>query len=182
MSEFTAIIHLKPYVARHLQNLYGDPVNLSPNRDLHRFFVDCLKRGDPEHTNKTPKQLDTPVKIKISEYEFYHYGWEISLTDVLALNNRVENDIKLMLRLWIGNYKIYGFPISKAIKDFQRIFDFPEDVFPYETIKKDDYRNGIKLEKDLMDEFLQKIQKTLAKNFEDFVPRSGQQILKNQKP
>lgn len=181
MSEFTTEIHLKPYVVRHLQNLYGDPVNLSKNKDLHRFFIECLKRGDPEHTNKKPSQMSTPCKMRISEYEFYHYGWEISLADALSINNRVENDIKLILRLFIGNYKIYGFPTSKAIKDFQRIFHLPEDVFPYETIKKDDYRNGIKLEKSLMDEFLAKIQKTLAKNFETFVPCSGQQIIKNLK-
>lgn len=180
-NQFTTEIFVKPYVARHLQNLYGDPVDLSYHRELHRMMVDGLKKGSAVGSAQESGQLTTPVRIRISEYEFYHYGWEIPPREALALNNRIENEIKLMVRMFISNYLVYGFTITKAIRNFQRLFDLPEDVFPYETIKKDFYRNGYKFDENIMDELLMKIHKTLAKNVETLVPRLGHHILKNLK-
>lgn len=61
------------------------------------------------------------------------------------------------------NYAL-GTPINKSIERFQKRFKFDEDVWRYDAIKKDFYRNGQVEIVDFENEIFMKIEKIIMRN------------------
>lgn len=144
-SDFTIGLQLKPYVHQYLVNNFGNPVNLyGPGSiNLKIALIEILKKRSTRYEKRTKlSYLTKETRFVISKNDFYRYGWEVTKTDMIKFNNRVEALVKFYARNYIGFDKSLGIPISKSIRNFQDEFDFPEDVWPYDTIKKDFDRNG----------------------------------------
>ena len=82
------------------------------------------------------------VEVVISEHDFYRYGWELTKTNIVAFGKYYEDRAKMLMRNVVGVNHGLGIPINKSIERFQERFKFDEDVWRYEAIKKDFYRNG----------------------------------------
>jgi hypothetical protein len=146
-NDFTVGIYLKSYVSKHLTNLFGDPVNLyhesGRGRELRYLMLDSLRKPCYKYEKRIHNHsFEVETRFVISNNDFYHYGWYISKTDMLRMNSRVEAKIKLAMRNFIAFQQSYGISISDSIKSFRDYYNFDEDCFPYETIKKDFYRNN----------------------------------------
>jgi len=158
----TATISVKPYVKHFLVLNYGSPVNLSQNPDLYSLFRNCLKRQwktrDRVYKYKCniAETYSKTIEIIISKDDFYRYGWELTVTDMVSFGIKVENQAKQFMRSIVSAYEI-AMTQKKAILMFQEKFGFSEDVWSYESIKKDYYRSKASYRASVYDIMAQKI-------------------------
>jgi hypothetical protein len=167
---FTVGIALKPYVHRYLVNAYGYPVNLyNPDvRWLRQIMIECLRKPEFRFDKRILANFhNEETRFVISNNDFYRYGWIISKTDMLKFNARIESEIKFLSRTFISIEKCFGVPISTAIRNFQIRYDFTEDDFPYETIKKDLNRNGDYIKFDEMQSLIQNYRNILLEQLSE---------------
>ena len=143
--EFTIGLFLKPYVHKYLVNNFGDPVNLydPEGAELKGSLIGLLKKPSTRYDKRVKLTFQTQeTRFLISKSDFYRYGWEITNTDMIKFNNKVEALVKFYSRCYIAFDKSLGIPISKSIRSFQKEFGFSEDLWSYDAIKKDFDRNG----------------------------------------
>jgi hypothetical protein len=165
--KFSVTVPVKPYVKRFLEINYGSPVDFSLNAEAHKFFRNLLHRPDTSSDRKYSDHICNYtefVEVSISEHDFYRYGWELTKTNIVAFGQYFEDHTKLMMRNIVGVHIGLGMPINKSIIKFQNRFLFDEDTWPYQTIKKDFYRNGRVEIIDFDQEIFNKIQKLILRN------------------
>lgn len=154
--DFTIGLFLKPYVHQYLVNKFGNPVNLydSQGGDLKNFLIGLLKKPSAKYEKRIKlRYLTHETRIVISKSDFYRYGWEITKTDMIKFNNWVESQIKFYARCYISFDKSLGIPISRSIRNFQDEFEISEDLWSYDSIKKDFDRHGAYIEFDKISVF-----------------------------
>lgn len=180
MSEFTVTIPVKPYVKQYLINNCGDPVDLSNLPDLKLYLRRLLKKPSDRWNSRYTNELKTyneNINIIISEDDFYRYGYELTKTDIIAFSREVELKAKCVMRTMVGILVGLGLPVNKSISRFQERYNFNEDNWSYQTIKKDFYRNG---EKEIIDfdyEIFNKIEKLILVNLYNKGTISHKQLL-----
>ena len=165
--KFTVSIPVKPYVNRYLEINYGGPIDFTSDPSSNKFFQDLLRKPDSSRDRQYPDTIFTyteVVLVLISEHDFYRYGWELTKTDIVAFGKRFEEQAKILMRSMIGVYHGLGLPVFKCIYKFQNRFQFDEDVWKYEAIKKDFYRNGYKEQIDFDNEIFNKIEGIVLRN------------------
>lgn len=78
-----------------------------------------------------------PVKVAVSEYDFYHYGWEVSPLQEVRFSRLVRNFI---IDECLRNVAIlrarYDMPISQAITYYSIFFGMEEEQVKFETLRK----------------------------------------------
>ena len=170
-NKFTLSISVKPYVKRYLEINYGSPLDLASNPASHEKFTYLLKNPnsyqDCKISNYVSYYTET-VDVMISEHDFYRYGWELTKTNTVAFNVYFERQVKMFMRLIVGTQIGLGMSINKSITYFQKKFSFPEDVWPYDSIYKDFYRNGYSEIVDFDNEIFNKFHKIIMRNLSDF--------------
>ena len=167
---FTVSIPVKPYVKRFLEINYGLPVDFSSSPECLKFFQNLLRRPNYARDKQYPDTFyayTETVEVVISQDDFYRYGWELSKTNVVAFGKRYETRAKVKMRSLVGFYIAMGLPINKGIEKFQDRFRFEEEIWHYEAIKKDFYRNGQVEVVDFNNEIYKKIEKIVLCNLYD---------------
>lgn len=88
-----------------------------------------------------------PVKVGITEYDFYHYGWEVNMTQEIRLSRMVRNIIcdEILRNAAIMRAR-YGISLSRAIKTFMVFYNVTEDDVRFETLRKRYRREYMRLE------------------------------------
>jgi hypothetical protein len=162
---FTISIPVKPYIKRFADLNFGAPADLSGDKELHKFVLRSLKKPDTryEYRYKEKSYTDT-IEVLISEDYFYRYGWELSKTDMVTFCSLLENRAKTMMRTVVGIYKAVGLPQYIAINKFQEKFNFTEDVWSFDSIKKDFYRNAPQEKINFDSEIFVKIDRLILEN------------------
>lgn len=175
------VIPCKPYVRQFLIQNFGDPVNFySQSTPYTYLFRSSLHLpDDPEgkasaRRGKRPKPninpcfansyLDVPVEFVISEHDFYRYGWEMLPIHITALNTIFEQAAKLFMRTSITIDTAISGSLATSIRRFQDRYGYPDDIWNYQSIKKDLDRNTIRSELEFDTEIYDKIQKILMHN------------------
>lgn len=170
MANITIEIPCKTYVKAYLENNCGDPVDLKLLPDLHALFIRNLRynkheaRREQKHAIDSMCNYKSAVLIKVPENIFYRYGWELSKGGLLEFNKEAETKIKFMMRYYVAFNRSLGIPVSTCIRDFQEKYDFPEAVWPYESIKKDFDRHGQFIRPDIMSQMKDEINKIFLSN------------------
>lgn len=175
------MIPCKPYVKQFLIQNFGYPVNLytvaNPYTYLFRTYLHLpddpegkaqLKRGKrpkpkvkPSFTNS---ELDVPVEFVISVHDFYRYGWEMEPIHVTALNTIFEQAAKLFMRTSITIDTAISGSQATSIRRFQDRYGYPDEIWNFQSIKKDLDRNTVRQEIGFDTEIYDKIQKILMHN------------------
>lgn len=170
---FEVVIKVSGYAKQYLINNCGNPVDLSQLPDLNKIFVQKLRKPLFRHESLNMASNTEYVCIVISEDTFRRYGWELTKTDQMDFNNIVERRVKFIMRNFVASKSAIGQPIAKVIRDFQEKFNFPEEVWSYEAIKKDLFRHTeIKRNPDI-ESFIQSFDRKLYKMFVDNLSDSG---------
>lgn len=165
--KFVVTIPVKPYVKKFIEINYGLPADFTDDPLTNKFFVELLRKPNTLYDNKYPDEICTysnEVEVLISEDYFYRYGWELTKTNVVAFGRRFEDRAKMMMRNIIGVYHAVGLPFKISITKFQDRFGFDEDIWNYQSIKKDFYRNGQVEVVDFDNEIFRKIEKIILVN------------------
>ena len=92
---------------------------------------------------KGPKRLPdkysnfVPVRIGISEYDFYHYGWEVSPMQEIRFSRLVRNIvIDECLRSVALLRASFSVPLSQAINAYTIYYNIADEDIHYETLRK----------------------------------------------
>ncbi len=163
---FHVSIPVKSYVKRFLELNYGDPVFFHPDREDYSVLRECLK-DSRRYDSKYDDVLCTysnNVTVLLTEYDFYHFGWDMTRTNVIKFGVHFETKVKTLMRSMVGIYHGLGLPINVSINKFQDRFFFDENVWQYQSIKKDFYRNGTTSKIDFDGEIFNKVEKIVVKN------------------
>ena len=164
---FTVQVPIKPYVKRFIEMNYGNPVNFSCFPEEHKFFTSMLyspNRARDLHIKDAFRYYPDVLEIPISEHDFYSYGWELSKTDVIVFGKYFENRAKFFMRSFVSIYQSLGFPFLASIRRFQEIFNFSEEDWNLDAIKKDFYRHGSLEKVDFDQEIYNKIETLILRN------------------
>lgn len=168
--KFTVQVPVKPYVKKFIESNYGSPVSFASHQEENYFFLQLLKqpciRRDVQ-TNDLLNPYTEILEIFISEDDFYRYGWELTKTNILIFGKFFEHRAKFFMRNIVGIYYGLGLPIYKSIKKFQTTFEFDEDAWKYDSIKKDFYRHGNTRNIDFDNEIFHKIENIILDNLYD---------------
>lgn len=152
---YTVAVRVKPYVKKFLEHKFGNPVCFPADGISHgahyynmlqRMLVKPSTRYDNDRSgiNYAENNYLVEMRVQVSAYLFYSYGWEITVTDQMAFNSFVEGIIKELLCYCImlsGNYES---KIISGIKNFREITGISEDDFQHDTIKQYLYRVGFR--------------------------------------
>ena len=130
---------------------------------FHHLLKEPSYRRDL-YTNDLLTPYTEILEIFISEDEFYRYGWELSKTNVIVFGKFFETRAKFFMRNIVGVYRGLGLPIFRSIARFQKTFNFDEDAWKYESIKKDFYRHGNTRHIDFDNEIYHKIENIILDN------------------
>ncbi len=144
MNRFTIKIPCKKYVKAYLENNCGCPADLKHLPDLREELRRCLSRK-PEHIEcKNVADYEDTVTVVISDDMFYRYGWEMNKENILDFNRKVESKVKFLMRQYVSlNYSL-GVPVTDCIRNFQNEYGISEMHWPYQSIRKDFYRHGVR--------------------------------------
>jgi hypothetical protein len=64
--------------------------------------------------------------------------------NILDFNHTVELKVKFFMRQYIAINNGLGTPLATCVKEFQNSFGFTEDIWTWDSIRKDFERNGEK--------------------------------------
>lgn len=170
-TNYTIKVKVKPYVKQYLINNCGNPVDLTHLPKLKRIFTRLIQKP-LFHETLDLSDGDCCVNILISEDTFTRHGWELDRKAMMYFNSEVANDLKFVMRNYISAYSAF-YPITTSIKMFQERFNFPEEVWAFDTIKKDIDRNTeVKRSEDVM-AFVKMMDRKINKLFVDNLSEVG---------
>jgi hypothetical protein len=166
-TQFFVNVQCKPYVKRFLEINFGNPADLSYDYTLKNLLRRCLKKPVKKLDKKLgllSTRYTATIQVKISEDEFYRYGWELTKTDTVTFGQEIEERVKFMMRTMVAvNISLTG-SIKMSIFRFQDRYCYGEDIWPYDSIKKEFYRNGCHDQIDFNEEVFNKIEHIILEN------------------
>lgn len=169
---YTIDVRVKPYVRQYLINNCGSPVDLSHLPKLKRAFQKLITRPLLRFESLPIPAGECYVSIVISEDTFYRHGWEISRTGMMDFNSAVEQEIKFVMRNYVASFSVFK-PIATCIRMFQDKFNFPEEVWTFDAIKKDIDRNTEVKRSPEIETFVRMMNVRLNKLFVDNLSAAG---------
>ena len=153
MSKFLVSFPCKPYVKRFLEINYGvseslerdSIIDIAKDKFLYAEFQQKLRnksfRYDVRYSNLALYKYSEEISIKITQDDFYRYGWELSKTDIIYLNSIFEGRCKMLMYSVVGSCLAIGMNLVSSIDYFQDKYLFSEDIWQRESIYKDCQRN-----------------------------------------
>ena len=163
----------KPYVRQFLLHNYGvndpqwpDLITIVKDEFIYQQFRSRLTHASGRYDSRYGdlSRYSTKVQIEIKKDDFYRYGWALTETDTVSLCGIFEARAKSFLCTYLDIHRALGVPLSTAIRNFQDKYDFPEDVWPYDSIRREYSRNGPKESIPMVNEFFNIINKILMVN------------------
>lgn len=104
-----------------------------------------------ERTKVTPDKYAgfVPVKVGITEYDFYHYGWKVNMTQEIRLSRMIRNIIcdEILRNAAIMRAR-YSISLSRAINTFIVFYNLTEGDVRFETLRKRYRREYMRLEEE----------------------------------
>lgn len=92
------------------------------------------------------------VKIAITEFDFYHYGWEVSILQELRFSRIIRH---LLIDSCLRNVAIirsrYNIPLSQAISRYMVYYGIEEEQVRFETLRKIYRRKYLAIEEEYRD-------------------------------
>lgn len=145
MSKFSIILPCKPYTKRFLELNYGNPVDFTKDKTLYPQFRKKLQRQnnryEQRYQNCNFSRYTDSIEVKITRDDFYRNGWELSKTDLVNFNRDIESRTKIFMYVIVSTRMAFGMSLTDSISYFQDAYDFPEEIWPKESITKDCQRN-----------------------------------------
>lgn len=165
----TVDIYVKKYVKTYLEATQGKIIVVEEK--IKEKFLDCLKDKcslrDSIYEDRYP--YEHKITIAVSEYEFYHYGFCMTKTNMVRFSKFVEYEIKQQSRIFGALYKSFGMSYAKGIRVFQKTYRLSEEDFNFECAYKDIQRNGIVIDDNMEDKINEILATISKKNIVQFV-------------
>lgn len=167
MEIYTVEVAVKPYIRAYLENNYGCPADIRKDAEMAELVTMMLREGSTRLDKIISANFKDTVKLRISQDTFFRHGFTFTRTETLKFNTLLEHRIKFFARTYIGYHHALGDTVAKSIRDFQTIFGFSEEVWPYDSIKKDFDRNGSTVERRVIGNLKEELSKIFLEKLSD---------------
>ena len=167
MEIYTVKVAVKPYTKAYLENNYGNPADIRQDPELNDMVTMMLREGSTRLDKIISSNFPATVELRITKDTFFRYGFTLTKTETLKLNSFLEKRIKFLAHIHIAYHQSLGYSVAKCIRDFQETFGFPEDVWGYDSIKKDFDRNGSLVQKRLIGNFRNELSRIFMEMLSD---------------
>lgn len=167
MDIYLVTVAVKPYVKAYLENNYGCPADIRADAELNELVNMMLREGSTRLDKIVTANFSATVDLRITKDAFFRHGFTFTKTETLKFNSLLENRIKFYVRTYIGYHHSLGDSVAKCIRDFQRKFGFPEDVWGYDSIKKDFDRHGSRVQKGMIGNFKEELSNLFLERLSD---------------
>lgn len=139
----TIEIYTKPYVAHFITMKYGDPAQFDQDKNVMQYLDSIIskpcRRHDKYYGNLKGLRYKSPVRILLNEKQYNKCGGRLTKTDSVKFSGFLEGNLKYQTMYIIWFYQ-HLLTFKDSTKLFQKNFNFPEEVWPYESIKKSYYK------------------------------------------
>lgn len=168
-------VAVKPYIKAYLENNFGSPVDIRQEGEIWHLLGVLLSEGAGRKKpgGKMEKVISgnfpEEVRLLVTKDMFFRYGSALGKPEVLRFNTFLEKRIKFFARSFIGYHHSLGMSVASCIRNFQKMFGFSEDVWAYDSIKKDFDRHGWTAGKKAVINF----QREMSKIFLQIMSESG---------
>ncbi|MEG0796798.1 MAG: hypothetical protein RR397_09905 [Odoribacter sp.] len=159
MDIYTVKVAVKPYIKAYLENNFGVPADIRQDPELNDLLIRMLREGSTRLDKILSANMPSTVELRISKDTFFRYGFTLTKTETLQFNSFLEKRIKFFARTYISYHHSLGTSVAKCIRDFQNTFGFPEDIWNYDSIKKDFDRNGSSVHRKMIGNFKSELSK-----------------------
>lgn len=145
---FVVWVNVTPYVRQYLKDNYGvanstypDLVDIRKDSQLNALFTPRLEKRSVRRErdleqNARNSRRSCRVPFLISRDQFFRYGWAFTLTDERAFNLALEIRCKTILLTYLSSlYMLYG-NLATCIQKFYQKFNFNDDIWPTDSIRK----------------------------------------------
>lgn len=170
---FFTDVKVKPYVKQYLVNNCGNPVDLTFLPRFNSLLKQNLMKPMFKGESLPMRQDECYVRIQLSKDTFYRYGWELTKSSQQHFNARIEEELKSLARNYIAMRSGWGFSVASSIRKFQDVFNFPEEVWSYDAIKKDLDRNSEAKKDSSVENFLRSMDKKIHNIFLENMSETG---------
>jgi hypothetical protein len=137
-------IPCKYYIKIYFENNCGIPVDLSIFPVLANQLKSLISLVPLyEKRLSTIYEPETIIILIPEEWNFVN-NYSISYQNMRRFTSILESHLKCIMREHIKEGINFGRSLAASIRDFQEEFCMPEEVWPFESIKKDCDRCGIK--------------------------------------
>ena len=162
--EFYIDIKVKPYVKQYLINCWGDPVAIHKSDRYFNLLKIYLKRPRKNYKPVIHSPGTCLVRVRISEDIFYRNGFVMTLNQMSWFSKYIEQDLKFHMRMFVDTRALIGCTVADSIRQFQDSYNLTEEVWSFESIKKDiDRHTNIKRE-NIVNDFFKKFGDQLVEN------------------
>jgi hypothetical protein len=135
----------KTYVAHYLRSKFGTTCCINRTSAEGKMLFNLLTKARHERDAVAAKYSDS-VEVLLAEGIYLRHGWELTPTAAQEFNTWLEDLLKDKFAIHVDALTSYGIKKAVAIRDFQDRYDFPEDVWKFETLKK--YHDRLELRRD----------------------------------
>lgn len=125
----------KPYVAHYLRTKFGNTANIDRSSAEGKMLFNLLERARHETDLKAAK-YSHHVDVLLAEGIYLRHGWELTPTAITEFNNWLEEILKERFMVHVDALTSVGLKKAEAIRQWQDVYNFPEDVWKFETLKK----------------------------------------------
>lgn len=110
-------------------------IELSRRSAEGKMLFNLLSRARHETDTKAATYRQS-IDVLLAEGIYLRHGWELTPTAITEFNNWLEETIKERFMVHVDALTSFGIKKAVAIRHFQDVHDFPEDVWHFETLKK----------------------------------------------
>lgn len=142
-------LRCKPVVKQYLINKYGEQLQLPDDDWIKLLIIHLLIRNSAkDDTDCTLEKYSTQARFEFNYFtaeaklpiifsDYEKYGDYLTKTATRAINNRIEDIIHQQLYQHLEFYvHVAKYRLKDAIAMFQQIYNFPEDIYTGDSIKK----------------------------------------------
>jgi hypothetical protein len=135
-------IPCKYYIGVFLENNCGSPADLTFFPDLYERLRSLLTKQPEKYPILSKIYEPNTVKVYIPDDWIDVYGLFINRNNILKFNAQVEQKLKNKLYQYMRFRCSIGYSVASGIREFQDEFCMSEEVWPFESIKKELDRNA----------------------------------------
>ena len=138
---YNVSLKVDPVVKRWMDNRFKlrRGIYFLDNSCYYGLVSALLYQSHVKGPNRLPDKYArfVPVRVGISEYDFYHYGWEVSPMQEIRFSRLVRNIvIDECLRSVALLRASFSMPLSQALRAYTVYYKISDEDVQYETLRK----------------------------------------------
>lgn len=144
----TVSIPCKPYIKHWLEVKYGCPIRLPRNCSFKAQLLSCLTKEFQPKAYYNNDLYPSSVEVAVGKNEISTFGVSVAPQMHHFLHRTIREQLELNIFIFVTSNNLSGSSIESAIKAYQTIHGFSEEIFSYDAIRSIYFRYKKNIQKE----------------------------------